>query len=949
MKLRNFLVLTALFLTFSFITVAKEKVDQTKSNIIKSKNDTREYQTLTLENGMEVVLASDPSLSKTAVSLTVGIGQYQDPASQPGLAHYLEHMIFMGSEKYPQPDALMTLVKSNDGVINAMTEAQQTTYYFQIANNQFERALAMLSASIQAPLFNQEFAKKELNAINAEWSAAKESDGFAMQRVNALTSAKSHPMHQLGIGNLSTLKDKKNSNLQTELKVFYQKYYSANVMKLAIVSNKNLGELTLLAKKYFADIKNKNIVRPVIHEPSFTKDNLHKQIFLQTKVQTDSLILQFPLADNSKEWVNKPNAFVQYMLSSEEEGALVPSLRDAGLIEAMQVMINPKAYGSDGFIQVYFVLTAEGKKDKNKIISAFFNYVALIKNKGVTASYAQELQSILQNQFNNFQNPNALSLATVFSRQMLDIPVVDILHHASYFPAFNQSSIQQVLAQISPQKLRLWHISNNEKADTELIFAKGRYGISEITDNQFVQWQRNGLALVLPTAVAIEDATEKLVINGKLTHPKKIISRNGMQAWLMHSQYFENNQGLTAVAIQSPLFQKDVKHHVMTNLLLMVLAKDLQRMAKRASQRDQVYLGGSQNKFGDLAFSFAGKSSKHTKYVEKLFQAFKNINISQKGFERALKLYIESTNNVAEAPLKVQAGHYFNIVTKSSPFIWSTTEKLQAVKSISLAELKQFHQDILENSFVNVFAFGHYDQDSVKKIAMTVRTIFGKAQQIEPVKHLALYKPKANTLLNKKIEVKQDNVMLKDTYIYPQISRKISTQLQLLNKLFESSFFKELRTNKQLAYEIGSYQEDVHQYPAFTLYLQSSNTDLQAIKEYFIGFLLQFKKALKATDEAVITQIRNNMIHAIEQKPENVYIESQRYFIDWLEQRNDYDTNGKIISILKATRKKDLQDLYKTMLLDGHSANIMIQLRGTNFKKTPFFDWKNTKDENTGR
>lgn len=349
-----FAVLIA-FVCSSVMNIAKANTQQntqlTKQNTIhKSPNDTRSYKTLTLSNGMQVLLASDASLSQSAVSLTVGVGSYQDPKSQPGLAHYLEHMIFMGSSKYPQPDALQTLVKANNGVINAMTEAQQTSYFFKIANNQFENALAMLSASLQAPLFKQELAKKELKAIDAEWSAKKESDRYAMYRTNVLTANVNHPMHAFLSGNLTTLKDKANSNLHADLINFYHQYYSANIMKLAIVGNKSLTELAALAKKYFAPITNNNLSRPVITTASFTDKALQKQIYLKTKVKTDSLVLQFPLANNSADWKNKPNMFVQYLLSSEEDGALIPSLRKAGLIESMQATFNPTTYGLDGTV-----------------------------------------------------------------------------------------------------------------------------------------------------------------------------------------------------------------------------------------------------------------------------------------------------------------------------------------------------------------------------------------------------------------------------------------------------------------------------------------------------------------------------------------------------------------------------------------------------------------------
>ena len=121
-------------LMITFLTHASFSMASTQKEIIKSSADSRVYQTFTLDNEMEVLLASDPSLTQTAVSLTVGVGQFQDPDSQPGLAHYLEHMIFMGSEHYPEPNKLHQLVKTNNGFINALTEAQQTSYFFNIAS-----------------------------------------------------------------------------------------------------------------------------------------------------------------------------------------------------------------------------------------------------------------------------------------------------------------------------------------------------------------------------------------------------------------------------------------------------------------------------------------------------------------------------------------------------------------------------------------------------------------------------------------------------------------------------------------------------------------------------------------------------------------------------------------------------------------------------------------------
>lgn len=70
-------------------------------NITKSPEDDRQYRGMELANGMKVLLVSDPSTERSAASMSVGVGHMSDPDEVPGLAHFLEHMLFLGTEKYP--------------------------------------------------------------------------------------------------------------------------------------------------------------------------------------------------------------------------------------------------------------------------------------------------------------------------------------------------------------------------------------------------------------------------------------------------------------------------------------------------------------------------------------------------------------------------------------------------------------------------------------------------------------------------------------------------------------------------------------------------------------------------------------------------------------------------------------------------------------------------------
>ena len=73
--------------------------------VIISPNDDRDYDLIELANGLEVILVSDPNAEKSAAALSIGLGAASDPEEYPGMAHYLEHMLFMGSRSSPSPTA----------------------------------------------------------------------------------------------------------------------------------------------------------------------------------------------------------------------------------------------------------------------------------------------------------------------------------------------------------------------------------------------------------------------------------------------------------------------------------------------------------------------------------------------------------------------------------------------------------------------------------------------------------------------------------------------------------------------------------------------------------------------------------------------------------------------------------------------------------------------------
>ena len=111
------------------------------------------YDHFVLPNDIPVILVSDPSSEKASGSLAVATGAANDPIDRSGLAHFTEHAVFLGSEKYPQEDAYKQYLSKNGGSSNAATGMETTTFKFEVNGQAFDGALDLFSQFFKKPLF----------------------------------------------------------------------------------------------------------------------------------------------------------------------------------------------------------------------------------------------------------------------------------------------------------------------------------------------------------------------------------------------------------------------------------------------------------------------------------------------------------------------------------------------------------------------------------------------------------------------------------------------------------------------------------------------------------------------------------------------------------------------------------------------------------------------------
>ncbi|KAH7661720.1 Insulysin protein, partial [Dioscorea alata] len=164
--------------------------------ILKPRTDEREYRRIVLPNSLEALLISDPETNKAAAAMNVSVGYFSDPEGLEGLAHFLEHMLFYASKKYPDEDSYSKFITEHGGFENAHTTSEHTNFYFDINADYLDEALDRFGQFFISPLLSSDATQREIKAVDSEHKKNLLSDICRILQLQKHICSKDHPYHK---------------------------------------------------------------------------------------------------------------------------------------------------------------------------------------------------------------------------------------------------------------------------------------------------------------------------------------------------------------------------------------------------------------------------------------------------------------------------------------------------------------------------------------------------------------------------------------------------------------------------------------------------------------------------------------------------------------------------------------------------------------------------------
>jgi len=352
-------------------------------------NDASEYRRFVLPNGLKVLLLSDPKLNKSSASLDVGAGSYSDPANRQGLAHFLEHMLFLGTEKYPDVSDYGNYLKSNGGYNNAFTAGSHTNFLLEIRHEAFEGALDRLAQFFIAPRFTPEFTEREMNAVNSENQKNLENDAWRQYQLQNTLYRPGHPAHHFSTGNRDTL----GGTTHDELVAFYRSHYSAERMALVAMGKASLDQLESWVRTSFSAVENRHLAPITFPADYLTPKPAFRLAKMEPLKDLRTITLEFPLPAMRQYFAGKPDALVSFIFGTEGEGSLLSQLKAEGLATGLGAQTEFDA-AEFGALEISVNLTPAGLKNYPRVVELCFATIANLRAAGYPSYLFRERQAM---------------------------------------------------------------------------------------------------------------------------------------------------------------------------------------------------------------------------------------------------------------------------------------------------------------------------------------------------------------------------------------------------------------------------------------------------------------------------------------------------------------------------------------------------------------------------
>lgn len=921
----------------------------------KPATDDRSYRFVQLENGMKVVLVSDPTTDSSGAAVCVGVGHFSDPAEFPGLAHMLEHALFMGTEKYPVENEYSAFLTSHGGYSNAYTQTEATNYHFEVQSPFFEEALDRFAQFFVGPLFAQDSLAREVKAVDAEHSKNTQSDMWRFYQLDKSTSNPEYPYHKFGTGNAETLWTKpKSEGLDTReafLK-FYDQYYSANQMSLSIVAREDLDTLEAWVKERFSSVRTNGRDKLSFPGSPYTDAHVGIRQYVVPKKDASQIDVAWLLPEQYSNYTKRPCSYLSHLFGHEGKGSILSHLKAKGLALELSAGTMTSESGFSIF-GVTVDIPPEAVDSADEILDVIFQYTRMLQTEGPKEWIYEECRDIANASFRFAGKSGVVNYATRIAGNLQHYPSEHVLSGPSLYREYAPDEIRAATDAMTPNKARI-RISSPSLAG-KCTQSETWYGTAylqeAVPDELIKRWSTSAIdpALHLPPPnpfiatdfslftpkvdhpvepdlgdIDFSDATTRTKLMDAARRlslaPETIRDDDNALAFFLSDDRFGKPRANASFWLSIPAAYESPRSTVLTDLYTQLFKDQLNELAYDASVASLDY--SFNNTTTGLEVHIGGFNHKLTVLAEHIVSAMPTLTFSDEKFEiyRA-KTERRYRNFAMEQPY---SHAILNLTCMLTAPRYHNDAKIGPIQSVTAGELREFIPRIMSEVFVRAVVYGNTNAESATALVAAVERPFrasshGAIGVDRRFLNRAVRLPYGMELRHTQAAPNPENpnAAIEVVFQIGPHSPQQSVCVDVLAQVINEPFFNILRTKMALGYLAFSGVRSDLGVESIRLLFQSDKVTCEELDRRIESFLFTFRSLLADMPEEdfhtnVSAVLREKL--AAPKSRANVMTRLKSVIADW---SLDFDGKIKSVAALMDVSKVDILAFFDDYLARG--------------------------------
>ncbi len=814
----------------------------------------RKTAKIRLANGLEAYLISDPMADQSAAAMAIQSGSWNDPAEYPGMAHFCEHMLFSGSQKFPKETEFSDLVGDSNGQTNAYTAPNRTLYMFSSCDESFLSILEHFAHFFIDPLFNPSRIEDEMHAVDQEFAKNIENDGWREYMVFKETGNPDHPNARFSIGNSETL-----ANIpQSALKKWHSQYYVAERMHLILYSPLPLDTLKETARNFFGPIPT-HTPPPFDDSTSLTSENQRGHfIFVQSIKQKQSLSLSWELSNDLSIDPAKSADLFCYALDRGHPYSLYEQLKKDGYIEDLAIGVDEIGDAHHRFLQIQLDLTSQGLKQINDVIFRCFQAINGLKNSSIPSYLFQEMNDIAKLRYQYQPRQDAFRYVASIGDSIIDEPIQTYPQATLLSSRFDAKKIAEVGRYLTPENclfsLQADFSKSNISLDRHERWIGAQYGVQPIHETQLKIWKE------APPHPNIRLANPNLFIpshfdlvtapnDPKTTVPILINEDDAGIAYYSRVAEFCTPQSVFTLHILSPEINSSARSYCLSNLYINYLTDRLHSTLSAAATAGlQASLNVDRN---CLTCSLCGFNDKAPLLLQEILKHLAAPPPTPDQFEQYRDCFSKKLANSAKDLAIFQAKELVGtIIYRDNP---TKKEQLESLQKISYDDFCNYLHHLFDQTYVKAMFCGNLSLKEAESAWLDVRHLLSGAaypkKDHPATKILSLPRDQGPFVIQEKTDVMGNGAFLIIDLGNFTFERRAAQEI--LSTALKEAFFNSLRSKQKTGYIAQAEQQELElrlfQYFVVQSNSHSSEDLLYRFEQFLETFLQEIRETIPAS------------------------------------------------------------------------------------------------------